>query len=89
MNEIPDLIQVVDLVSYYEQGGSDDVSNELLLCSAAAKEELEVDKRWNEAQRRERKLPGYGFIDNYINAPLCVWWLTQKYLISKTKGENY
>ena len=66
--------QVVDLTSYYAAGGNNSNSSELLGCSPTSRKEYLAGKRCNEQQRRECKMPGYGLIDYYISAPLCVWW---------------
>jgi hypothetical protein len=65
--------KVVDLTSYYEAGGVNSDSSELLGCSPTSRKEYLAGKRCNERQRRECKVPGYGLIDYYIRAPFCVW----------------
>ena len=66
--------KLVDLTSYYGAGGTNDSSSELLGCSPTSRKEYLAGKSCNEQQRRECKMPGYGLIDYYISAPLCVWW---------------
>lgn len=66
--------KVIDLTSYYEVGGTNSNSSELLSCSPASRKEFLAGKRCNEEQRRECVIPGYGFFDYYISGPFCAWW---------------
>ena len=66
--------KVIDLTSYYAAGGLNSENNELLACSPTSREEYLAGKQCNEEQRQHCEVPNYGFIDNYVNGPLCLWW---------------